>query len=335
MHGAVPLRRLTPHSPSKVLSHGEEWAQDQHGARDVWVFESGGKFFMHYDAAGDVGWLCALATSGDGVTWTKSGPVLELGPEGAMDSASASYGTTFFDGERWHMFYLGTSNVTPDSLKTPSFPYVTMKATADAPTGPWGKQAEVVPIRTVEGTWYSHTASPGQVVRVDDEYLMYFSAATVADDGQILRTLGIARTRDLDTEWTVDPEPLLPLTEQIENSSIYVEPSTGMWFLFTNHIHNAPDAQPVPPQNSTEYTDSILVYWADSPHSFRADQKAVVIDAASSGWSPMVVGLPSVVPIGGRLAVYFDGCDLPENGHGNRDVGVAWLELPLQVPTAM
>ena len=30
---------------------------------------------MHYDAAGDTGWLCALATSSNGVQWTKHGAV--------------------------------------------------------------------------------------------------------------------------------------------------------------------------------------------------------------------------------------------------------------------
>jgi predicted GH43/DUF377 family glycosyl hydrolase len=42
---------------------------DKYGARDVWVFEHNGLFYMHYDAAGETGWLTALATSTDLVHW--------------------------------------------------------------------------------------------------------------------------------------------------------------------------------------------------------------------------------------------------------------------------
>jgi len=329
---STPLPRIDAHSVQRVLQHGERKYEDQFGARDVWVFAHDAKLFMHYDAAGDRGWLCALATSEDGISWTKHGPVLDLGASDQMDSASASYGTTYFDGERWHMFYLGTPCVTQDQLKTPSFPYVTMKATADSPTGPWRKQPEAVPPRTVEGTWYSHTASPGQVLRVNDEYVMYFSAATYGEDGAILRTLGVARADDLDGVWTVDADPLLPLTEQIENSSMYFEASSDTWFLFTNRITDNPAVTPVPPQDSTEYTDAVVVYWAKDPFSFSPQHKAVVIDNANCEWSPTVIGLPSVTRIGDRLAVYFDGAESASNGHGARDIGVGWLELPLHTP---
>ena len=50
------------------------------------------------------------------------------------------------------------------------------------------------------------------------------------------RTLGIARTSDLNGTWAVDPDPILPFYEQIENSSLYYEEKNGLWFLFTNHV---------------------------------------------------------------------------------------------------
>ncbi len=328
----APRARLAAHDSQRVLRHGEPRFGDQLGARDVWVFEAGGRYFMHYDAAGESGWLATLATSDDGLDWTKVGPILTLGAEGRQDSASASYGTTFHDGDRWHLFYLGTPNVTPDELKVPSFPYMTMKAEATGPTGPWTKQYDVTPFVAEAGSWYSDTASPGAIVPVDDGYAMLFSAATTDEDGRIWRTLGIARTADLDRSWTVDPQPLLPLTEQIENSSLYFEPANGLWFLFTNHIADADDHPAVPPQNSTEYTDAVWVYWAESIDGFRPEHKAVALDAASSGWSPRVIGLPSVIRIGDRLAVYYDGAEEDTIGHGHRDVGVAWLDLPLEPP---
>src|SRR6187402_3446520 len=47
-----------------VLRHGDGPGQcDYLGARDVWVWESGGLYYMHYDGAGPKGWLTCLATS--------------------------------------------------------------------------------------------------------------------------------------------------------------------------------------------------------------------------------------------------------------------------------
>src|SRR5487761_769079 len=124
---------------------------DKYGARDVWVFEHGGQFYMHYDAAGANGWLTALAVSRDLEHWKKRGPVLALGPPGSRDSASASYGTTFFDGHQWYMFYLGTPHATapPDSI--PAFPYLTLEARSSSPTGPWAKLRGVTPFKPKPG----------------------------------------------------------------------------------------------------------------------------------------------------------------------------------------
>ena len=179
-----------------MLRHGDgPGRSDELGARDVWVWEHGGTYFLHYDGAGTNGWLACLATSRDLVHWTKKGAVLGLGQEGEDDSASASYGVTFFDGEGWHMFYLGTPNTTPAPDYIPAFPYLTMKALAASPAGPWIKQPDVVPFRIRPGTYYSATASPGHVIAHEGGYLMFFSASTAAP---IRRTLGITRTEDLD-----------------------------------------------------------------------------------------------------------------------------------------
>ena len=154
-----------------VLRHGDGPGQcDILGARDVWVFEAAGTYYMHYDAAGPKGWLAALAISKDLIHWQKKGPVLELGKTGENDSASASYGTTFYDGRTWHMFYLGTPHTSPAPDLVPAFPYLTMKARSTSPAGPWAKQEEIVPFQPKPDTYYSATASPGQVVKHGDDF---------------------------------------------------------------------------------------------------------------------------------------------------------------------
>jgi len=86
-----------------------------------------------------------------------------------------------------------------------------------------------------------------------------------------------------------------------------------------------------------EYTDAIWVYWTKNLDGWDAENKAVVLDSSNCIWSKHIIGLPSVIKIGKRLAILYDGNDAEEipsgnNSHMRRDIGLAWLELPLQMP---
>jgi predicted GH43/DUF377 family glycosyl hydrolase len=306
--------RLNAEDQGVVLRHGDGPEQcDRLGARDVWIYQAEGTYYMHYDAAGPKGWLCALATSKDLVHWTKKGTVLELGKPGEDDSASASYGTTYFDGKSWHMFYLGTPNSSPAPDLIPICPYLTRKAKSASPSGPWIKQKEVIPLQPKPNSYYWLAASPGQVIKQGDEYLMFFNSGS----------LGIARTKNLDGSWTPDEKPILPADQRIENTSLYFEDANKTWFLFTNHI--GVDAR-------DEYTDAIWVYWTQDLYHWNADNKAIVLDGSNCKWSTDCIGLPSVVQVGRRLAVFYDAPGGKSVSHMHRDVGLAWLNLPLELP---
>ena len=307
-----------------VLRYGDGPNQcDMLGARDAWVFEDQGTYYLHYDAAGPKGWLCSLAVSEDLLIWEKRGPVLDFGRPGEDDSASASYGVTYKEGGQWHMFYLGTPNVSAPPNLIPSFPYLTMKARSNGPGGPWIKQADVLPFRTQPDTYYSITASPGHVIKHGNEYLQFFSATTRKPGHPcVQRTLGIARTQDLNGPWTVDPNPMVPIEEQIENSTLYYEESNETWFLFTNHIGI----------DKGEYTDAIWVYWSKDLNKWDPANKAVVLDGENCTWSTKCNGLPSVVQMDTRLALFYDAPGGNSTSHMRRHIGLAWLDLPLSVP---
>ena len=321
----VARYRLDAKDHGIVLRHGDgPRGCDSLGARDIWVWEHRGIYYMHYDGAGLSGWLTCLARSKNAIHWEKIGPALDFGARGQKDAASASYGVTFLDNNTWHMFYLGTPNTSPPPDLVPAFPYLTMKADGPSPTGPWTKRYEIVPFSPQPGTYYSATASPGQIVRKGEEYLMFFSAST---DNPILRTIGIARTRDLNGSWTIDQHPILPPSEQIENTSLTYDAKTKTWFLFTNHVGL---------KNGLEYTDAVWVYWSKDLEEWNPDQKAVVLDGSNCTWSKEIIGLPSVVKVGNRLALFYDGYageGIPPGAasHMHRDVGLAWIDVPLNV----
>jgi hypothetical protein len=159
-----------------------------------------------------------MARSRDLQHWELKGPVLDLGSPGSDDAGTASSPWTVFDGKWWRMFYVGSRTTSPAPNRIPAVPYFNR-----LPEGPGEKQRDVVPFRTKAGTYYADTASPGQIVKRGDEYLMFFSAAAFTEEPKrrLLRTLSIARTRNLDGTWEIHPLPVLPQEHQIENSALY------------------------------------------------------------------------------------------------------------------
>jgi predicted GH43/DUF377 family glycosyl hydrolase len=319
--------RLQAEDHGVVFTHGHAPAgSDALGARDVWAWEDSGRYYMHYDGAGARGWLACLATSTNLTDWSPRGAILPFGTPEQPDCASASYGVTYKDNDVWHMFYLGTPHTSPAPDLVPAFPYLTMKAEGKSPTGPWEKRYDITPFRPTHGTYYAATASPGFIVPGTKGYMMFYSAST---DNPILRTIGVARTNNLNSAWTIDSKPILPPAEQVENTSLYLQESDKTWFLFTNHVGL---------RDGLEYTDAIWVYWTKDLEHWNPQHKAVVLDGSSSSWSRQIIGLPSVVRAGNRLALFYDGYEgqaIPPgaSSHMNRDVGLAWINLPIIVPS--
>ncbi len=319
--------RLNAKDQGVVLKYGTgPDSSDYLGARDVFVYEHHGTYYMHYDGAGIKGWLACLATSKNLLNWQVKGPVLDYGKPGSNDSRSASYGSVYFDGVKWHMFYMGTPHVSPAPNYIPAFPYLTKKAESNAPGGPWKKRYDINPIQTKPGTYYAGSVSPGNIIKHNNEYLMLFAAST--DVPVIKRTLSYARTKNLDSTWIPDSSPFLPIEEQVENSAVYYEPANKTWFVFTDHVGI---------RNKLEYTDAIWVYWTKDLKKWDPDNKAVVLDSVNCSWSKKIIGLPSVIKVGSKLAILYDGnnaAEIPsgDKSHMRRDIGLAWLELPLKPP---
>jgi hypothetical protein len=94
------------------------------------------------------------------------------------------------------------------------------------------------------------------------------------------------------------------------------------WFLFTNHIG----------LDGGEYTDAVWVYWSKDLNKWDAKNKAVVLDGKNCTWSKKCLGMLSVVRVGKPLAVFYDAPGGDSTSHMERDIGLAWLELPLSPP---
>ena len=212
----------------------------------------------------------------------------------------------------------------------------------DAQHNPWPGLYDVRPFNTVKDTWYSDTASLGFIIRHDGWFLQYISGSvcnvqagagrgediSTLKPGSVRRTLGIARTLDLNGRWEIIPQPLVSLDHQIENSSLYYEETNKTWFLFTNHVGIGVGET----GQSQEFTDAIWVYWSKDPLRWNAENRAIVLDDGSCTWSNRCIGMPAVIPYHGRLAVRYDAAGGESISHMRRNIGLAWLNLPLTVP---
>jgi len=57
-----------------------------------------------------------------------------------------------------------------------------------------------------------------------------------------------------------------------------------------------------------------------------------MLDGKNCRWNRKCIGLPSVVKTGSKLAILYDAPGGDSKSHMNRDVGLAWLDLPLGPP---
>ncbi len=321
--------RLDAADEGIIFRHGEGPDKcDAGGAREPSLVFHEGVYHLFYDGAQmNVGWLACLATSKDLKNWERHGPVFTFGAPGTPDSHTATSPWFYYHGGLWHAFYVGCRRTTeaPDCI--PHAPYVTCKAEAESLRGPWHKRYEVIAVTAEPGTYRGETASPGFLFDYGNEVWMFFSAAEgVIDEDkcEIKRSLGLTHAPHPDGPWTVLADPIVPMEEQVENSSLYYEPTNQTWFLFTNHIGIN--------ETGMEYTDAIWVYWSDNPTRWNPENKAIVLDGENCTWSHACLGMPSVMPIDGRLAIIYDAPGSDSISHMGRDLGLAWLPLPLSPP---
>jgi predicted GH43/DUF377 family glycosyl hydrolase len=310
-----PSYRLNAVDQGKFLDYGKGPNQcDSMNAREALINYVDGTYYLYYDGAGPKGWVVCLAVSKDLKTWERKGPLLDFGPGGADSAAACSPWIIKDDNNLWHMYYLGTPNTTGGADKIPIAPYLALHATSTSPAGPWTKRYNPVPFSTKEGTYYSMSAYPGHVIKQGKEYMMFFGAA----DARVRRTISIARTTDLNGEWTLDPTPALPVTENLENSSLYYEPTSKTWFLFVNHIGN-------------RCPDAVWVYWTTNINVWNPACKAIVLDGSNCKWSSQCIGMPSVVQAGDKLLLFYDAPGGESINEMGRSLGMATLQLPLKV----
>ena len=100
------------HPGNPVLNTGPAGSFDSHHVDDHWVVWDGTQYRMWYAGSDGSNWRIGLATSPDGIVWTRyaGNPVLNLGPAGAWDQSHLFWAYVQPGGLGYRMWYTGQSD---------------------------------------------------------------------------------------------------------------------------------------------------------------------------------------------------------------------------------
>ena len=152
------------------------------GAREAICFRFKGTYYLHYDGAGPTGWrslsgrergICGIGICGVQCwIWGRRAQTMR-GRRARLGRCSTASGGTCFMWARERQRPRRTGF-------------------RQCPTSRWRRRARIRRGRggnkmwfrsgLRQGTYYADTASPGQVVKLGDEYRMFFSAAAYTDE---------------------------------------------------------------------------------------------------------------------------------------------------------
>jgi hypothetical protein len=127
------------------------------------VIKVGGAYMMYYEGQDTTSytWHIGLATSSDGITWTKSSsnPVLSPGASGNWDSFEVRYPSVHYDGSTYRMWYWGRSGIDNAAM-------IGLATSSDGVT--WTKHSSAV-----LGTDGYSSYIPGSVIKSDGTFVMW------------------------------------------------------------------------------------------------------------------------------------------------------------------
>jgi predicted GH43/DUF377 family glycosyl hydrolase len=186
---------LTKYASNPVLAVGAGGAWDDFWAVIHSIWKEGSTYYGYYNGRqSGTAMQIGLATSTDGITWTKNGgnPVLAFGAAGKWDDAVVGSPLVWKEDSTWYMLFNGAraGGVAHIGLATSSDGIAWTRYDANNPVMAAGSA----------GAWDDFLLSPGTLMlKEENVYYLYYEGSASSD--QATRQIGLATSSDLHT-WT-------------------------------------------------------------------------------------------------------------------------------------
>jgi hypothetical protein len=261
------------------------------------VIRVGSNYFMYYegqDSATGVRQI-GMATSPNGVNWTKSqlNPVLKPGGAGTWDSLEVHYPSVHFDGTTYRMWYLGRNQVG-------AYGQIGLATSTDGTN--WTKRAE-----PVFGTVNSRT--PGTVIKVGTNFVMWYvdqwydigSASSL--DGISWTDLGEITSPSMTSYQLTRPTVIL---DGATYRMLYMRYSSGT-DIYPNAM-GATNPTDMSGGASLEMTNATIAYASSSDgRDWTFYNGNPVLVMGPSAWDSPGVGQPSIIKDGSAFKMWYTG----------------------------
>lgn len=289
--------------PDPVLGRGAAGEWDSIDVLNPSVVRHERLYYNLYSGFDGSRWHTGLATSPDGLVWTKHGKVLSPAAgtwEG--DSIAANGSLAVLNGEFLYWYQAGDP------------PRIGLARSRDART--WEKLPRPVLEPGPRGSWDERGVADPYVIRLGGRFYMYF----LGQDRARRQRLGVAVSEDGRSWWKLRSNPILELGERgafdengLGEPAVWVS-GGRYWMLYTG-------------RDRQEHRRIGLAVSSDGVHWRRLDPDTVL--AGSRPWNSKVVCDPTVEVAASSVRVWFGGGDVAhpaENIHGQ--IGFAMLVLP-------
>jgi predicted GH43/DUF377 family glycosyl hydrolase len=304
--GAGHAQRVTftwKAEPAPVLGPGEPGAWDAVDVLNPSIVQHDRVYYNFYSGFDGKTWHTGLATSPDGIAWTRAGKVLSPDPATWEGDYIAANGSALRVGSEFLYWYQAGRP-----------PRIGLSRSANARN--WAKSPAPVLDLGPRGSWDERGVADPYVIRLEDEFYMYY----LGQDRARRQRLGVAWSDD-GVHWTkLRSNPILELgpmgafdEEGLGEPAVWASHGS-YWMLYTGR-----DRAENRRLGLAQSDDG--VHWRRMPAVFTGDQ----------AWDSKVVCDPHVEAQAGRIRVWFGGGDVAspdERLHGR--IGVATL-TPAQI----
>ncbi|MBI4907190.1 MAG: hypothetical protein HY820_26425 [Acidobacteria bacterium] len=286
-----------PHA-APVLTRGQAGEWDAVDALNPSVVKHGDLYYNFYSGYDGKSWHTGLATSTDGLRWSKAGKVLS--PEGAEGSYIAANGAAFRTAAEF-LYYYETGG-----------PVLRLALARSSDGKSWRREGRIVLGTGPRGSWDERSVADPYVVRYGSYYYLYY----LGQDRARRQRLGIARSAD-GVEWTkLRANPILELGEfgAFDENGLG-EPAVwfshgSYWMLYTGRDRG----------------ERRRMGFARSQDGVKWDKVNSPILAGNQDWNRMVVCDATVEVQPDHVRVWFGGGDAPRPAEGlNGQIGYGAL----------